>query len=449
MQQSMSLPADIHQTEKTLAEAVKLVRQYNISPAKADEILAGLYLLTDKNRLKRRVCQFIFLTVLRNKPLIESAIAAFSKRRPKSDLSALLQCAAAEILDNPENSPKIVNTYVQFAKNSLSLGEAKFCNAVLRKFPSFFQDFKERALSFEKKAVLYGHPLFIAERWRRRFGEEAALSIMQRNQRPSKVYLRKCFSQGADEAFERNSDILSPVDAFEGFYALSRGGFERIAPLLKDGFAYIQDPSTGIAARMLSPKSGMKVLDLCAAPGGKGRLLADIMKENSLLPGAAPADESLIVSVDKGTRRMALLRDNFKRENIVKNIQVDCDIVNSSLAGALESAGAPLEYDAIFLDAPCSNSGVLGRRPDARFRLSESDFSACADIQLSMLNMAEKFLKDGGKIAYSTCSIDEVENEAVVERFLKLHPQFSARGSTFTGSEDSDGCGAFILERLT
>ena len=444
----MGLNADINSDEKTLAKAVELVAQYNNSPAKADEILASRYLFTNKNRLKRRVCQFIFLTVLRNKPLIESAIKAFVPRRPKNVLRALLECAGAEILENPQNAPKIVDCYVRFAKNFLSAAEANFCNAVLRKFAPFFGDFRRNADAFEKKAVLLGHPFFIAERWRRRFGEKEALGIMERNQRPSRVYLRKCFAPGADEAFAQNSDILSPVEGFPGFYCLSRGGFERILPLIDSSLAYIQDPSTSIAARMLSPKSGMKILDLCAAPGGKGRLLADLMKADfASRAGALPISESLIASVDRGAGRLKLLRENFSREKAVGNMQIDCDILAADLSAALEAAGAPKLFDAIVLDAPCSNSGVLGRRPDARYRLKESDFRDCSEIQLAMLLTAEKFLKREGQIAYSTCSIDEDENEAVVERFLGAVSGFAAEGATFTGSDVSDGCGAFVLKR--
>ena len=157
----------------------------------------------------------------------------------------------------------------------------------------------------------------------------------------------------------------------------------------------------------------------------------------------------MIVSVDSGKERMKLLAENMSVIKDVKNYQIECNLLEDNLKSLLEKNSLNLTYDCVFLDAPCSNTGVLRRRPDARLRISQKDVEFCKEIQLKMMDIASSFVKSNGRFVYSTCSIDIEENEANVEKFLKKHSDFKLiEGKTYLPDEENDGCGAFLLQKI-
>lgn len=433
---------------KDMSLALNFVEQYNASPAKADEIVLGRYLYTDENTRSLRVCQFIFLAVLRNKPLIERAIGLFAKKKPRAKLQALLECATAELLEgSKDNAPKIIHFWVETAKGIFSKNEAAFCNAVLRKICVYLLDFRNNAQTFEDKTLLLGHPLWLAERWKNILGEEKALEIMAQNQKPAGVWFRKAFGKGADGAFGKLAEYFE-AEADGGFFKMKSGSWEAVKGLVENRLAYIQDPSTARAPKMLSPKYGEKILDLCAAPGGKSRFILDEIKRKACEDDTDASMNSLLVSVDTGKKRLKRLGENLEAESEVGRAIVDCRLLKEDLREKLAEKGLPELFDAVLLDAPCSNSGVLGRRPDARFRITPEDVSACARFQLPLLNEAAKFLKPDGRLVYSTCSIDPEENAQVIAAFLEANKNFTlVEGGVTLPTENADGMGAFLLKK--
>ncbi|HRQ87768.1 MAG TPA: RsmB/NOP family class I SAM-dependent RNA methyltransferase [Bacteroidia bacterium] len=157
----------------------------------------------------------------------------------------------------------------------------------------------------------------------------------------------------------------------------------------------MQDPSTSLACRLLAPQPGETILDACAAPGGKTALMAALME-----------NRGRIVASDSSAARLGPMKENLARLNvgIAEIRQIDWS--------QPEAADLPA-FDAILLDAPCSNSGVMRRRVDVRWRIQERDFDRHARQQLALLRQLVPFLKPGGRIVYSTCSLDPAENEAV------------------------------------
>lgn len=429
------------QATDKLARAAKLHAEYEKQPAKLDKFFDSKFSLSYKYGEERGFCQFIFLNLLRNKRIIESILSRFLRKRPKALLFSLLKCAAAEILASPpEKTAQIAHAWVQCCKERFSKPEAAMANAVLRKFAPEYEKAKLSAKSLEDFALLYSHPLWLAKSWKSRFGEGKAVEIMRQNSKPAGVFLRVSPSQEAAEIFKKYSEFFEAC-AVEGFFRLKGGAFDKISPLLNSPFFYIQDPATSFAPALLNPKGGEKILDLCAAPGGKSRILADL----ALKSGKDLAKTSL-VSVDLPGERFELLKQNLSKIGFLNARAVSADIIKGELAGALKRESLPEKYDAVFLDAPCSNTGVLRRRPDARYRLSPADISACAEIQLRLILEAAKFLKPNGRLAYSTCSIDPLENEEAPKRAAALLPNLEIRQMKTIFPDDSlDGAGMCLF----
>ena len=195
----------------------------------------------------------------------------------------------------------------------------------------------------------------------------------------------------------------------------------------------MQDPSTLLACDLLAPQPGETVLDACAAPGGKTTYLAQFMR-----------NEGRIVACDLYESRVARLRENLQRLGITcaRAVQHDC-----------MQAGGPLEvgsFDRILVDAPCSNTGVIRRRVDVRWRLTEEDFIRMPAQQLALLRRTATLLKPGGTLVYSTCSLEPEENDQVVERVSKEIPTLrfveSRRSLPFTDGVDGAFTAKFIRE---
>lgn len=428
-----------------LANVAELLMEYEKRPTKADEFLDTQYSLYYKYGEERRVCQFIFLTVLRNKLLIDTILALFLKKTPRPKLFAILKCASAEIISSTENKiPQTIHSWVEVSKKSCSVGESKLVNAILRKFSQKFSEMKANAKTLEDFALLYSHPLWLAKNWQEQFGFEKDLEIMRKNQEPSEVFLRLQNTPLAKIEIQKYSDFLQ-VSEFENFYKINRGDFSKIKPLLDTQFAYIQDPATRFAPALLNPEKSETILDLCAAPGGKSRALADIVRQKN--PNGF-LDDTLLISVDTNSPRLEKLKQNLSKIDFLKTSCVACDLVNENLAKTLEKENLPTSFDAILLDAPCSNTGVLRRRPDTRYRIEYADILKCKDIQIKILQNALPLLKKGGRLVFSTCSIDAQENKNAPEEAIKNFPNLKIEQMQTILPDETDGAGIALIKNV-
>ena len=433
-----------NKTDKIQA-AVKLLMEYEKHPAKADEFLEHQYSLLYKYGEERRFCQFIFLTVLRNKRLIDEILALFLKKQPRPMLFALLKCASAEIAASAQDKcPQIIHSWVEYAKNLCSLGESKLANAVLRRFSEKFSALKSGAKTLSDFSLLYSHPLWLAKRFSQNFGEENAVEIMRKNQDPSEVFLRVQNTPQAMEEAKKYARFLDECE-FENFFKIKAGALESVKPILQTPYAYIQDPATRFAPELLDPKKSEKILDLCAAPGGKSRAIADIVRKKS--PEGFLRD-TLLASVDKDSPRLGRLKENLSKIDFLKTACVACDLEAEDLQDALSKSNLPTQFDAILIDAPCSNTGVLRRRPDARWRLKESDIFSCKKIQISIIKNALPLLKDGGRLVYSTCSIDPEENLQAPREAIKDSGEYKIVSSRTILPGTTDGAGLCLIKKI-
>ena len=299
-------------------------------------------------------------------------------------------------------------------------------NAVLRR-----ADRERDALSARAErlplAQRTSHPDFLVARWTDAFGIEIAKQICDWNQMPSDTYIRvnPLHPQAASWVVE--ADGLEPVG--HGFYRCERLPREAIAA----GWCYVQDPSTGVAPRLLTPQPGELVLDACAAPGGKTALMAGLMQ-----------NEGRIIACDVSAFRLNRVRENMERMNVQIAECFDHDITSEKVA-----PWGDLMFDRILLDVPCSNTGVMRRRVDVRWRLQAGDFAKLGQQQERLLLAGLALLKAGGSLVYSTCSIDSEEDHQVVRRVLDASPGFRLKEETswLPGVDGFDGAYAALITR--
>jgi len=355
------------------------------------------------------------------------------RKKAKSGVEAILLVSGYEILDaDTERHPKIIHHAVERSKKLVNRFEQGFLNAVLRKLPAALDHIDAQ----KAPGAFYSHPEWLVAHWRKEF-PETCTSLLEWNQGIPATYLKLY-----DDAIEGPAG-LEATD-WPQFYRITQQVSWRddLVPLLNKGNAYIKDPSTRLAPALLAPKAGESVLDLCAAPGGKAYDIAHAME-----------GKGHIVAVDLPGNRIARLEENL---STLRSEALQCTIVESDLlaldASTFEAKNLPAAYDAVMLDAPCSNTGVIQRRTDVKWRLQPKDIKQCAKLQLKLLSAAAAFVKPDGRIVYSTCSIEAAENQQVVDAFLK-----SESGKSFTLSEQTislpwetghDGAGAFLLRRV-
>ena len=426
---------------------VKAVEKYLTSGAKADSIFEKSFYVGG-SKLKSGDTNAVFKTLLRNLLSIENIVIKLCKKPPRSALKSALYCACADILSRKKTFQS-VDSWVEFVKADFSKGESGFVNAVLRKFPVGFEKILEdskNSRALESISLAYSHPEWLVKKWVDTFGFEKALEILKNDQNPSCVFLRSSGSKRAKNLEIEYKDVLSDTP-FKNFKILKSGEWETAKKLLESGEFYIQDPSTSFAPSLLNPKFGEIVLDLCASPGGKSRLCADLIRESANFD-EEKCRSSTLVSVDIPGPRICNLRENISKIDFLKTYVLEADLNSEKLAKKLKSRGLPLKFDCVLLDAPCSNTGVLRRRPDARYRLSEGDIAKSADFQKKLISKASEFVRPGGRFVYSTCSIEPEENEENANWFLRNFPEFKlVCGGTSLPDDFKDGSGSFLFER--
>ena len=412
--------------------AVYLVEAYLIGEQKADQLLDQL----PENFIgeRRAACQSLFLGALRHGHLTRAALQGLLRKKTKSSVEAILLVSGYEMLDaEADRHPKIIHHAVERSKQVVNRFEQGFLNAILRKLPSALEQINAQ----KSPAAFYSHPDWLVERWQEEF-PGACTQLLEWNQGIPSTYLK---------VYNDEVQIPAGLEATEWpqFYQVTGkiSWKEDLHPLLNKGNAYIKDPSTRIAPALREPRAGESVLDLCAAPGGKAYDMAYAMQ-----------GKGQIVAVDLPGKRIARLEENLStlRSEDLKCEIVECDLLEIDTS-TFEEKSLPSAYDAVMLDAPCSNTGVIQRRTDVKWRLQPNDIENCAKLQLQLLHSAARFVKAGGRITYSTCSIEAAENQLVVDAFLASKSgrvfQLEKAMVSLPWETSHDGAGAFLLRRET
>jgi 16S rRNA (cytosine967-C5)-methyltransferase len=400
-----------------------------ISPASADEprvsehprhepfiehLLEQALATSHSSGPDRRLCQELVYGVVRWRATLDWLIGRKAQNAvQKRALQDLLRLGLYQIffLDRIPNHAA-VNETVAMAKRAGFGPQSGFVNALLRSYIREF-DATKAALAELKTTqphLGYSHPEWLVNRWHERWGAEKTAQLLAWNNTPPDIFARvnllkadpgELLPQWRQENIEYDFVRGDWFDENLLFKFKSHPPLEQV-PSLSQGLFYIQDPSTLLAVRQLDPQPGQTILDLCAAPGGKLTYLAQLMR-----------NEGRIVAHDLSTERLKLMQENCAR------LGVTCTQVFSS-PNQLELA----TFDRILVDAPCSNTGVMRRRVELRWRVRPEELQRLRVVQLDLLNQAAPLLKPGGVLVYSTCSLEPEENRQVVDEFLGGHAEF-------------------------
>jgi 16S rRNA (cytosine967-C5)-methyltransferase len=268
----------------------------------------------------------------------------------------------------------------------------------------------EAADETEKISLQTFHPVWFVEYCIRLFGKEDAIAFLNGSLNPPPTYIRiNTLAAPEEEILQKlaaEGVKLEKVELLKYTYTVT--GLKTTlnnSPSLKAGLFYVQDKASCFATQAANPKPGNTVFDVCAAPGAKTTFLAQLMQ-----------NQGSIVSADFSSKRMHTWQKEIAR--------MGAKIAESVVADARVSVPLVGEADLLVLDPPCTSSGVFAKQPSAKWRLSPKSIANMSEIQFQMIiNCADKVAK-GGFLTYSTCSVTEEENEGVVERFLKDHPDF-------------------------
>jgi 16S rRNA (cytosine967-C5)-methyltransferase len=308
-----------------------------------------------------------------------------------------------------------VNESVKLAKKYGHQGTASLTNAVLRNI-----DRRRDEISFPDKeqqpaeyiAAAYSHPLWLVQEWLARFGFEKTCRLCDFNNQPAPYTLRvntlKSSREEVLRIFAESGVQAEPCAYPEEAIIVTAGNTAKIFGFIEAGLVYPQQLSSMLAAHVLNPQPGSRVLDVCAAPGGKTTHMAALMQ-----------NKGEILAFDVHEHKLQLLQDNAARLGI--------DIIKTQVADSRHlDMVADLSADYILVDAPCSGLGVLRSRADSRWRKTADASAEIAEVAYGILCEAARKLKPGGKMLFSTCTISETENEENLRRFLAAHDDFAS-----------------------
>ena len=385
----------------------------------------------------------IALGVCRRLLYLEYFIKTLTKRMPSLEVKIVLEMGLFQMFFMEVPDYAAINSSVDLARSAnLGNGAASLVNAVLRAArksgaPALPPQ-RIRRVSIENSV-----PEWIVRRWFDIYGGDVAESMAKATLERPTEWLRVNLRKTSAPVIVQRLGIAGASILYDRFVELPHdAGVKAIlsSPEFVEGQISFQNPSAYEVVKILDVKPGMTVWDACAAPGGKTALLAEM-------------DPSLdILATDSSEHRLEKMKDLMDRLGFT-NVKIACvDALAPHLSPLEHGASSPEpQFDRILLDVPCSNMGVVARRPESVYRLTQESLKELADLQLRILESAARFLKPSGRLVYATCSPDPMETTQVVAKFLKGHPEFAKAGDpVLPGKNDPrfDGFFAQALEKV-
>ncbi len=367
--------------------------------------------------LERRITLDYVLSKFLKTPL--KKVAPFTTEVLRTALYQIL------FMDKIPNSAA-VDEAVKLIKKSKESRNSGFVNAVLRNILRA-DNLLPQGNSAEDFSVIYSCPNEIINSFISDYGEDNTKGLLNESLKPAKLTVRVNTEKVTIEEFKNSIGVETQDTELSGGLILKSG--IDIAPneLYKKGFFYVQDMASQTVVSVLNPKANSRVLDMCAAPGGKSFGMALLMQ-----------NKGEIISCDLYPKRVQLIEKSAKRLglDIIKPLVNDACCYNKELG----------EFDYILCDVPCSGLGVIGRKPDIKYK-AFSEFDSLCEVQAKILQNAVKYLKNKGKILYSTCTLRKKENDDIIESFLENNKDFKCEYS-HTFMPHIDGTDGFYCALL-
>ncbi len=373
----------------------------------------------------KSLCHALTLGVLRNRIYLDRIVQSFSRTKTeKFDLEILnaLRLGLFQLLflDRiPAHSA--INESVNLVHLAKKRSASGLVNAILRR-ASREKDFKfEFADNIEKVSIETSHPRWLVERWTRAFSfEETEKLAGAHNETPPLAFrlTNKSDAQTVETLRKLGLEIVASTIARDGFRALNTN--EMLFAFAESGKIYFQEESSQLVAEAVKLQNGENFLDVCAAPGSKftqcGVRNAERGTENRK-PEIKEQQNRQLFAGDLHEHRLRVLRASAANQGLS-----DLNLITHDAENSLPFADET--FDCVLLDAPCSGTGTIRHNPEIRYFLRETDFLELQAKQLKILTNASKTVRRGGRIVYSTCSLEREENEAVVEKFLGVNEDF-------------------------
>ena len=352
----------------------------------------------------------IFAGVLQNREACDWYLRPYLRGKIQPEIRAILRSAVYQLafLDKIPVSAA-VNEAVGLAKKRTNPGAAKLTNAVLRRLTSAPLPELPMGDDAESLSIRYSHPAEWTAYYRELLGVEKTRELLENNNRPAPTCLRvNRLKATAEEALAslREDGVEAQPMAMADFFTVRQTGAIPALRAFREGLVTVQDPAAALPALAAGVKPGMRVLDACAAPGGKSFLLAQ-QTEN----------RGSILSCDLHENKLRHIREGAER------LGISC--IETKTQDARQPDPALKEaFDVILADVPCSGLGVVRKKPEIRYKTMD-EISPLPLTQSAILEGLSACLKPGGVLLYSTCTLVEAENGAVVDAFLERHPEFS------------------------
>ncbi|MDD4504084.1 MAG: 16S rRNA (cytosine(967)-C(5))-methyltransferase RsmB [Clostridiaceae bacterium] len=366
-------------------------------------------------RLDKALITEIANGTLRNLTRIDWVRSQFVKKNKIEPwIEDIIRCGIYQIifLDRVPDSA-VCNESSELARKYSHEGTVKFVNGVLRNISRSkekleYPDKDKDAVKF--LSVFYSHPEWIVEKWMKDYGKQFTEELLKANNETPAFTIR-CNRLKTSRQELMTMLLEESIECSEGSYnpeAIYIRGTSAIydKASFKKGYYQVQDESSMLVAHIMDPKPGEVILDMCSAPGGKTTHIAELMD-----------NKGEIVARDVHKHKLKLVEENCSRLGV--------NIVRTELYnGMLLYEGSIGKFDKVLLDAPCSGLGIMRRKPDIRWKKEPENFRELAKLQRNMLELASKYVKSGGALIYSTCTINKTENIEVVKDFLSNNQQF-------------------------
>ena len=422
-------------------ECIRILREIDEKEIFAQELISEKCSQADWFPRDKNLLTELVNGVIRHRLSLDTLISSFSKipfKKIEPWVLYALRLGLYQIvyLDRIPVSAAI-NTSVELVKKAIRRPDAiKFANAILRSAERSLQNkcLQEQEVANHRNALYrrentwctfqhtilpdpdknpsaymaanYSHPEWLIKRWLSRYGKDKTIEICKINNLPPKVFLRINHRKISPQEFI----VLLGKKGINSYAVDNAVVVDNIAvseiPGFSEGLFFVQDISAMKVAQFLKVEKSNTVLDMCAAPGGKTTHISELL-----------GDTGKVCALDISLKRLQSVRENYRRMG-VQNVFIVCGDASG------ERVPFHVKFDRVLIDAPCSNTGVLSRRVEARWRLKEEDMNKLATLQYSILKTGAAMLKPGGYLVYSTCSIEPEENQDIIKKSLSNEPQF-------------------------
>lgn len=388
--------------------AVKLLNKTFRSGSYSNIQLSGGLDSSDLSPQDKKLCSVLYYGVIERRITLDCAISSLSSR-PLNKLDDvvlnILRCGIYQLkyMENiPDNAA--VNESVALVKKFGKTSASGMVNAILRNFIRSGKEIAYKGKSgYEAMSVEYSVPAELVKSLMADYGEELARDLLSNALEKPPVYMRRNRLRCTEAEFAAALDgITAEPDTPEDCWKAS-GGDVTATEAFRKGYFHVQDKSSQLCCMALAPAENDTVLDICAAPGGKTFTMAELMN-----------GRGRIYAFDLHEKRVKLIRSGAERLGLGN--------ITASAGDATKYNSELPKFTKILCDVPCSGFGVIGRKPEIKYK-SLSEFERLPDIQYAIAENALRYLAVGGEMVYSTCTLRRAENEAVVERLLAAHPE--------------------------